>query len=477
MTFFTPDNIRSAVGGVFRTRPGVSSISGGVSIDTRTLKPGQVFAAFKGENVDGHAYLHEARAAGSTVALVEREGSIPSAPPEDMTLIEVESTRTALGQLARAYRKTFTSTRVIAVTGSNGKTTTVRLIDQVLGSSMRGSASVKSFNNDIGLPLTLLAAQPNEKYVVCELGMSSPGEVAYLSQIASPDIAVITSIGRAHIEFFEDESGIAQEKASILRALSQGGLGVITADAPLLDDYLPPGVSLLRFGSGEHADIRVVAVDTHGNGVCFETNGGQRYEIGLLGAHNAHNAAAAIAVARRMGMPEADIAMALASAKGPEMRLDRRTIGGITIIDDAYNANPESVIAAIGTLDAAARSASRRVLVLGEMLELGDDAPAMHEEVGRVIGDSIDRGEGPDFVVLVGDLARSAAPHALDRLGKECVVMEPETGDGRSIAERLAPGDAVLLKGSRSVGLERVVHAVRQLTHETTPQGAATVKD
>lgn len=476
MTFFTPDNIRSAVGGVFRTRPGVSGISGGVSIDTRTLKPGQIFAAFKGEHVDGHAYLHEARAAGSTVALVERGCDIP-APPEDMTLIEVESTRTALGQFARAYRKTFTSTRVIAVTGSNGKTTTVRLIDQVLGSSMRGSASVKSFNNDIGLPLTLLAAQPNEKYVVCELGMSSPGEVAHLSQIASPDIAVITSIGRAHIGFFEEQSGIAQEKASILRGLSHGGLGVITADAPLLEDFLPPDVSLIRFGSGEHADIRVVSVEAHGEGVCFETNGGQRYEICLLGAHNAHNAAAAIAVARRMGMPEADIAMALATARGPEMRLDRQAIGGITIINDAYNANPESVIAAIGTLGAAAGSASRRVLVLGEMLELGDDAPVIHEEVGRAIADSIDRGEGPDFVVLVGDLARSAAPLVSDRLGKECVVMEPETGDGRSIAERLAPGDAVLLKGSRSVGLERVVHAVRKMTHETTPQGAATAKD
>jgi len=244
MSFFTPESIRAAVGGTYRARAQVVSLAGGVSIDTRTLRPGQIFAAFKGEKVDGHRYLHEAQKAGSTLAIVERGGELPGELPEGMTIIEVESTRAALGKLARAYRKALTSTRVIAVTGSNGKTTTVRLIDQVLATRFRGSASIKSFNNDIGLPLTILAAKPTDQYVVCEAGMSSPGEIGYLAPIASPDIAVITSVGRAHLEKLGSQRAIAREKASLLQGLMPGGLGVVPADAaaavtiqaPLLED-------------------------------------------------------------------------------------------------------------------------------------------------------------------------------------------------------------------------------------------------
>lgn len=461
MTFFTPENIRSAVGGVFRTRPGVSSLSGGVGIDTRTLKPGQIFAAFKGEHTDGHAYLKQARAAGSTLAIVEAGAALPGDVPEDMTLIEVESTRAALGKMATAYRKTFSSTRVIAVTGSNGKTTTVRLIDHVLGSVMQGSASIKSYNNDIGLPLTILGAKPNDKYVVCELGMSAPGEVAQLAQIATPDIGVITSVGLAHLERFDGPEGIAKEKASILQGLAPGGLGVVSADSAGLAELMPPNAQLVRFGLSEDADLRVMDIEEHAGGLSFSTNGGQRYELGLLGRHNAINAAAAIAVARRLGMQEGDIAQALASARGPEMRLDRRRIGEIEIINDAYNANPDSVRAAVGTLGSVASKAKRRVLVLGEMLELGESASRLHEEIGGAIAEQIRAGTGPDLVVLVGELAHHAQAPIINELGKAAVVLESKTGDGRSIAKRLVPGDAVLLKGSRSVGLERVAHAVQ----------------
>jgi UDP-N-acetylmuramoyl-tripeptide--D-alanyl-D-alanine ligase len=461
MTFFTPENIRSAVGGVFRTRPGVSSLSGGVGIDTRTLKPGQIFAAFRGEHTDGHAYLQQARDAGSTLAIVEANATLPSEVPSDMTLIEVDSTRTALGKMAMAYRKTFTSTRVIAVTGSNGKTTTVRLIDHVLGSVMRGSASIKSYNNDIGLPLTILGAELNDKYVVCELGMSAPGEVAQLARIATPDIGVITSVGLAHLERFNSPLCIAKEKASILQGLMPGGLGVVSADAAGLAELMPPDAQLVRFGLSVDADLRVLDIQENAAGVQFSTNGGQRYELGLIGQHNAINAAAAIAVARRLGMSEGDIALALASARGAEMRLDRRRIGEIEIINDAYNANPDSVRAAIGTLGSVTAKAKRRVLVLGEMLELGDSAKGLHEEIGGAIAEQIRAGTGPDLVVLVGELAHHAQDPIINELGKAAVVLEPKTGDGRSIAMRLIPGDAVLLKGSRSVGLERVAHAVQ----------------
>ena len=461
MSFFTPESIRAAVGGTYRARAEVVSLAGGVSIDTRTLKPGQIFAAFKGENVDGHRFLQEARKAGSTLAIVEQGGELPEKLPEGMTIIEVESTRAALGKLARAYRKALTSTRVIAVTGSNGKTTTVRLIDQVLATKFRGSASIKSFNNDIGLPLTILAAKTTDQYVVCEAGMSSPGEIAYLAQIAMPDIAVITSVGRAHLEKLGSQRAIAQEKASLLQGLAPGGLGVVPADAAHLEEFLRPDVAHVRFGASECADLRLTEIESHARGVRFTTNGGQRYEIGLLGAHNAFNAAAAIAVARRMGMTEDEIAEALRDARGAEMRLDRRTIARIDVVNDAYNANPDSVLAAVRAFGGLMAGAERRVLVLGEMLELGESGPAFHEEIGLAVAEAIRAGEGPDFVVLVGDLARFAQEPIVSALGPDAVVLEPKAGDGRSIAERLRPGDGVLLKGSRSVGLERVVLAIQ----------------
>ena len=469
MSFWTPESIRAAVGGTYIARDQAVSLAGGVSIDTRTLKPGQIFAAFKGEHADGHTYLHAARKAGSTLALVERGRDLPEPAPEGMTIIEVDSTRAALGKLARAYRRTLTSTRVVAVTGSNGKTTTVRLIDQVLGSQLRGSASIKSFNNDIGLPLTILAAKPTDQYVVCEAGMSSPGEIAYLAQIASPDIAVITSIGRAHLEKLGSQQAIAREKASLLQGLSPGGLGVVPAGAPDLEEFLRADVSYVRFGVDQDADLRVMEIESHAKGVRFATNGGQRYELPLLGAHNALNAAAAIAVARRLGLSETQIAEALRSARGAEMRLDRRTIAGIDVINDAYNANPDSVLAAVRAMGGLMNGAERRVLVLGEMLELGPAGPGLHEEIGRAVAETIRAGSGPDFVVLVGELARHAQEPIAAELGDQAVVLEPKTGDGRSIAERFRPGDAVLIKGSRSVGLERVVRAM-ETPAEASPQ-------
>ena len=461
MSFFTPESIRSASGGVFRSRVKRPSPAHGVGIDTRTLRPGQVFAAFRGERVDGHDFLEQAYEAGSRIALVERDAEIRWHVPEDMALIEVESTRAALGRMAQAYRKTLTTTRVIAVTGSNGKTTTVRLIDQVLGSHMAGSASMKSYNNDIGLPLTLLNARRTDKYVVCEVGMSGPGEVARLAQIARPDIAVITSIGRAHLGGLGSIESVGREKAQLIRGLVPGGLAVVPAGIELLEDHLLHDGPMVRFGRDEAADLRISEVESRADGVSFSTNGGQRYALGLLGGHNANNAAATIAVARRLGMSEPSIAEALAHAKGPEMRLDRETIGRISVVNDAYNANPDSVLAAIEAVGPGMADAERRVLVLGEMLELGPASDDLHEEVGRAVASAIRGGRGPGLVVLVGSGAASARAPIEAELGPSGVVLEAETGDGRSIARRLRPGDAVLFKGSRSVGLERVVEVLR----------------
>ncbi len=461
--FFTPESIRTHTGGAFLARAEHAKPIHGVSIDTRELAPGQLFVALPGERTDGHDHLHAAADAGAPLALVEREVGAPAG----MTLVRVDSCRSAIARLAKAYRGTLRSTRVVGVTGSNGKTTTVRLLDHVLGSALRGSASRKSFNNDLGLPITILNARPTDNYLVCEIGMSNPGEIRRLAAIARPDVGVITSIGRAHLEAFGTVAGIAREKASLLFELADSGVAVVTADSDELGPALPPGVPMIRFGERESADLRLTAIEPSSEGVRFQLNDRAWFEVPLVGAHNAWNAAATVAVARRLGLTDERIAAALATAAGAEMRLDRRTVAGIAVVNDAYNANPDSMAAAIATFAGLARGADRRVVILGDMLELGAASPREHRAIGEALARSIEAGDGPDLVVLVGPAMAAAADPLRNLLPPNMLCLEPEAGEGRSIAKRLAPGDAVLLKGSRAMGLERVVAAL-QSAHATT---------
>lgn len=459
-SFFAPESVRTHTAGTFLARCEHPDTLHGVSIDTRELAPGQLFVALSGERTDGHDHLQAAADAGAAIALVER--NVPA--PVGMTLVRVADCRAALGRLAAAYRATLRSTRVIAVTGSNGKTTTVRLLDHVLGSSLRGSASRKSFNNELGVPLTILNARPTDQYLVCEVGMSNPGEIRKLAAIVRPDVGVITSIGRAHFEAFGSIAGIAREKGSLLFELADTGVGIITADSPELERALPPNVQLIRFGVHDAADLRTTAVDASSGGVRFQLNDRAWFEVPLVGAHNASNAAAAIAVARRLGLNDEQIAGALRSAAGAEMRLDRATIAGIDVVNDAYNANPDSMLAALRTFEAVGSGADRRVVVLGDMLELGDASEAEHRAIGEALVASIGAGNGPEVVCLVGPGMASAADPLRKVVAPNMLWLEPEAGDGRSIAERLAPGDAVLLKGSRAMGLERVARALHAET-------------
>lgn len=454
--FFTPESVRTHTGGAFLARAEQAVPAHGVSIDTRELTPGQIFVALPGEHTDGHDHLEAAARAGAPIALVERD--VPAT--EGMTLIRVENCRAALSRLASAYRAALRSTRVVAVTGSNGKTTTVRLLDHVLGSALRGSASRKSFNNELGLPITILNAKPTDQYLVCEVGMSAPGEIRALAALVRPDVGVITSIGRAHLEAFGAVEGIAREKASLLLELAQGGLGIVNADSPELEGVLPPGVPLIRFGQHDHADLRITAVDTSPAGIRFQLNDRAWFELPLMGAHNAFNAAATVGVARRLGLSDVQIAESLLTAAGAEMRLDRRTIAGIEIINDAYNANPDSMLAALRTFAGLVQGAGRRVAILGDMLELGEASTHEHRAIGEALVSSIQAGSGPDAVCLVGPAMAHAADPLRNLLPPNMLWLEPEAGEGRSIAQRLAPGDAVLIKGSRAMGLERVVAAL-----------------
>lgn len=485
MSFWELENIKSAIGGSWlaRSDPNQRATPTGVSIDSRTLLNGQAFIAIRGDRTDGHEYLAAAAKGGASLLIVDRADAVTPLLPtlhRSVSVLLVSDTGKALLQLAGAYRKTLESTRVIAVGGSNGKTTTTRLIDAILSSTLRGTASKKSFNNAVGVPLTILAAKRTDQFLICEVGTNAPGEIAVLSAVLQPDIAVITSIGREHLEGLVTIEGVVAEEARLLDDLRPKGIAIITADSPQLTQRIPSapgqGRSVLRFGVAPDADLRITSVQLSPAGTHFEINGRSSYSVPLLGAHNANNAAAAIAVARRFGLADDTIRAALASARGPDMRLEPVQKEGVHFLNDAYNANPDSMLAALDvyaacTPNSRSQRHGRSVLVLGEMLELGDSSIEAHREIGRAVATMVERGHTLDLVVFVGGLAKSmhdaanSALHSFTGVAPTLVhFAESSDSSRREIARLLRPGDFVLLKGSRRVALEGVIEQVSPTT-------------
>lgn len=466
MSFWTPNSIRSACGGRFLARPkkGLDDESvTGLSIDSRTIRPGEAFLALEGERFDGHDFLTDAIAAQASMLIISDEARLPVGLPERLCVIRVANTRSTLLRLAAAYRRTFEGVRIIAVTGSNGKTTVCRLIHAALSTSLQGVVSEKSFNNDIGVPLTILRIRRGDQYLICEVGANDRGEIPALARIIEPDIAVVTSIGRAHLEGFGSVEAIIHEKASLISHLRPGGVGIGPVGVPLLESYLRTAPNSITFGRAENADLRPTDIehiaDVDGRpGLQFRMNGRDQFQLPLLGEHNAFNALAAIAVARRLGLDHGTIAAGLRRAEGPEMRLTVRTIRDYRVVNDAYNANPESADAAISTFLSVASDARRRVVVLGDMLELGDDAPALHAELGRRLAEP----GAVDLLVAIGPLALHAAERfERTRGGDDLVILDSLEGDRlERVVGMFHPGDAILLKGSRAVRLERIEEAL-----------------
>ncbi|MEQ8850702.1 MAG: UDP-N-acetylmuramoyl-tripeptide--D-alanyl-D-alanine ligase [Phycisphaerales bacterium] len=468
MSFWTFRNLRAASGGSWLQRPPSGEPEDpvvGLSIDTRTITPGRVFVALQGERFDGHDFLADGCMAGAPLLIIDRPAaaSVIAGEHPEVGVLLVKNTRATLARLAAAYRRTLETTRVIAVTGSNGKTTTTRLIDRVLSTRFRGTASVKSFNNDIGVPLTILAARPGDQYLVCEVGTSNPGEIAGLARIVEPDIAVITSIGRAHIENLGSMEAIAREKASLLSYIRPGGMAVVTADSGDLREWIKPIPNIVTFGRAEDADLRLTSFEHIESSTEprseFTINERTTFPLALYGQHNAYNALAAVAVGRRFGVDDEEIRGALASVPSEAMRLQRETIDGIDVFNDAYNASPESMVAAITTFGQLTSGAQRRVVIVGDMLELGDEAAGAHREVAECIL----RTGTIDLVVTIG----AASLHTAERLAREWapdrVLMCSHLDDAQAarIVSMTRPGDAVLVKGSRAMRLERIPDTLR----------------
>ena len=458
MKALTVEEMRRAVHGRWMSPSNAVTLTG-VSTDTRTACPGDLFIALRGERFDAHGFLGDAADAGCVAAVVCRDAPLDAdvAARFGGGLIGVADTTEALGELAAYHRKQSSAT-VVAVTGSNGKTTVKRMIDHVLAQRYTGTCSPKSFNNEIGVPLTFLAAEAGDDYVVCELGSNAPGEIAALARIARPDIAVITSVSATHLAHLGSIEQVAVEKASILAGLAAGGVAVVVADSGALERALRAydEARLIRFGLSDAAALRVTAYEPTGDGLRMEVNGHSWARLGLLGRHNAVNALAAVAVAQRFGFTQADALAALADFAPIEMRLQPVDVGGVRAINDAYNANPASVLAAAEALiDAGGK---RTVLIVGDMLELGDQAEKLHIQTGREIAE-----RGIDLLIGVGPLGRYIATGAAEAgLAAERFDSLADASEG--VAGLLRRGDTVLIKGSRATAMERLIPAIERAT-------------
>lgn len=428
----------------------------GVSTDSRTIGAGDCFFAIAGDNFDGHEYVGEVFRKGAACAVVSRSVNGQSIPGP---VLRVPDTIRALGDLAREYRRTSRFT-VVAITGSVGKTTTRQIIHHVLSRRFRTHQAKKSFNNNIGLPLTLLSAEPQDEVIVAELGANHPGEIACLTRIAQPDIAVVTNAYPAHLEGFGDLATIVREKLSIAEGLADDGTLIINSDIePLVTACRRSGRSFDTFGKSADATCRAERIVCEALHSTF-TIGGTKVRLPLPGPGNVENALAAWAVCHRLGLTAEDFAEAAASLQGVAMRAEPVQMGTLTVLNDCYNANPASMKNALAMLGNLRSSGRRLVFICGEMAELGPQTESLHAELGVAVART-----GVDLLVTIGGPPHITASAAQDAAGRSLQVQcfDDAAAACDRMADLIRQGDIVLVKGSRTARLERVVDRLREL--------------
>lgn len=446
--------------------------------DTRQVEPGDLFFALSGERFDAHHFVADAFARGAVAVVVNPEKLAAAGKPVEGTLIEVADPLLSLGQLATWHRNRF-KVRVVAVTGSVGKTTTKDLIAGVLAQQYTTLKSPGNLNAEIGLPLTLFQLNAKHDVAVVELAMRGPGQIRYLARIARPDIAVITNIGLSHLELLGSQEAIAEAKAELLDFLPNGGTAVLNADDPFIDflkSRVPAGTATLTFGI-DRGERQGVSGSYLGPGTRADERGpdapiGSRFTIRiakglsvrwswipLLGRHNVRNALAAAAVGQALDVSPLRINRGLAEAEISGMRMAmHRLADGSVLLDDAYNASsPEAMLAALDVLKE--MSGLRKIAILGNMLELGAAAEEAHRRVGEAAA-----ALQPECLVTVGDLAKGVAESARSAGLSDAQIEVCEKREevlGRVSAHR-RPGDIILVKGSRGMALESVVRELRE---------------
>lgn len=423
----------------------------GVSIDSRDIKSQNLFIPFKGEHVDGHQYVAQALRDGAGASFYQK-GTFLDENVEG-PIIWVDDTLTALQQLAKAYLE-FVNPQVIAVTGSNGKTTTKDMIESVLKPQFKVKKTQGNYNNEIGMPLTILELDIDTEISILEMGMSGFHEIEFLSNLAEPDIAVITNIGESHMQDLGSREGIAKAKSEITVGLKPGGLFIYDGDEPLLKPYVNQLSNVDLVSIGKHStNLLVSQIESINNdGIAFTINEEERFELPILGEHNMKNATIAIAVGKRMKLSYDTIFNNLREVQLTGMRMQQyHTSDNSLVINDAYNASPTSMKAAIDTL---AVMNGRKILVLGDVLELGPNSQIMHEQVGEYLnGKDIDTlftfGEESQYISNVGNQYVNHMEHFEN---KQKLI--------ETIKTYVQPEDKVLVKGSRGMKLEEVVESL-----------------
>jgi UDP-N-acetylmuramoyl-tripeptide--D-alanyl-D-alanine ligase len=439
----------------------------GVSTDSRATMPGDLFVALMGDKFDGHDFVAEVVAKGAVAAIVHRDWKAAN-PQAAIPLIRVANTRLALGNLAAFWRRRF-AIPLVAVTGSNGKTTVKEMIASILRHVTSGSgesrqpgqvegpdqvlATEGNLNNDIGVPLTLLRLREHHKYAVIEMGMNHAGEIAYLTSLAKPSVALITNAGTAHVEALGSVEAVARAKGEIFEGLDQQGIAVINAGDPHASLWrgLAGNRKVMDFGLQERAAVTArYEPGPFGSRVALLLPDGTRaVELQVPGEHNVENAAAAAAVAVAMGVGAEAITFGLNAFTGVKGRMQKKQgLHGSTLIDDTYNANPDSVRAALAVL---ARAAGRKIFVLGDMGELGAAARDLHGRIGVEA-----RAAGVDTLVAMGEFST----YSVAAFGAGARHFEKIEELVAEVEGLLAPGDTMLIKGSRFMQMERVVKRV-----------------
>ncbi|MGB9406408.1 MAG: UDP-N-acetylmuramoyl-tripeptide--D-alanyl-D-alanine ligase [Terracidiphilus sp.] len=430
----------------------------GYSIDSRTVAVGELFFAVRGERLDGHDFVSAAVERRAVAAVVSRArvATLPDAALA-VPLLITEDPLLALQALDAHVRRQW-GRRLVAVTGSAGKTTTKEAIAAALGAKFNVLKSQGNLNNGFGLPLQLLRLEAEHEVAVVEMGMNHAGEIAALARIAAPDWGVVTNVGMAHIENFADgQAGIARAKLELVEALPPTGVAFLNGNDPYVSQFGRdfPG-RVVYFGVGPCADPQILETseDLAGLHVHYRARVREgQLTLKLLGAHNASNAMAGLAVALEAGVEINAAAAALETLKAGDKRGEIIEIADATILNDSYNSNPEALCSMIRTL--AARPAQRRILVAGEMLEMGEHGPALHAECGRAAAEA-----GLDLVVGVGGNAEHLAAAACTG-GVASLFLPDAEAAGRWLRQNLHSGDVVLVKGSRRVHLERAIEAVK----------------
>jgi UDP-N-acetylmuramoyl-tripeptide--D-alanyl-D-alanine ligase len=452
MRAWTPEQVADAADARLIAPPPTASGPDRATIDSREAGPGALFVGLRGENTDGGRFAAQALAAGAWGVLTAPEHASAAQCAAPGVLLAADDPLQALQRLATAWRREL-SASVIGVTGSTGKTSTKDLLLAILAPQRRTVASRKNFNTEIGLPLEILDAPAGTEVLVLEMGMRGAGQIAELGAIAEPDVAVIVSVGPVHLELLGTIEAIAAAKAELIAALAPGGTAVLPAGEAMLEPHLRNDVSTVTFGDGGDVQMRHVEVVNGGEGTRVEVDLSGRLitlEVPFTQAHLHRNLLAAVAAARAVGVtPGARVELTLSPGRGQRVALAE----GVTLIDDCYNANPMSMRAALDDLAATAErsGATRRVAVLGDMLELGAGDRAFHVEIGEHAA-----AVGVDVLVTVGPLAAAIAEGFAGE-----VQSVADAAQAATVAqELLQAGDVVLVKASRGVGLELVCRAL-----------------